>query len=90
MNIAPFYVGQRVIAVDAVEGSAIKNGKKYIISHCHYAECKRKFYWYVGVEGFDNKWLRPTIFAQMQENKISLMSFKEIVKLEEKEVLIDN
>ena len=31
-NIPPFYVGEPVEAVDAISGSLIKNGNKYVIS----------------------------------------------------------
>lgn len=66
-NIPPFYVGEPVEAVDTISGSLIKNGNKYVISDCHYSYCDNggMFYWYVGVEGFDNKWMRPSIFRSI-------------------------
>ena len=95
MNFAPFYIGQRVVAVDAVPNSKIKNGQHYTISDCYYAPsgnpiANGKSYWYVGVVGFDNNCLRPSIFAPLEQKKFPLMKFSEILKKEKTEVLIDN
>lgn len=95
MNYAPFYVGQKVVAVDAIEGSRIKNGQYYVISDCHYSPsgnpiANGQSFWYVGVMGFDNKWLRPGIFAPIEQKKFPLMTFKEINKVEKIEELINN
>lgn len=85
IEIAPFYVGQKVIAVDAMEGSKIKNGRQYIVNSCEYRESgnplsqKDKKYWYVGVEGHHNR-LRPGIFAPIEENFISISAEKILEK----------
>ena len=76
MNFAPFYIGQTVVAVDAITGSSIKNGQKYIVNSCDYAQSgnplsKGAYYWYVGVQGYHNR-LRPTIFAPINEDFISI------------------
>ena len=95
MNFAPFYVGQKVVAVDAVTNSLIKNGRIYTISSCQYSPsgnpiANGKLFWYIGVSGIDNEWLRPTIFAPLIQKKFPLMAFAQIMEKEKNEVLIDN
>lgn len=95
MNFAPFYVGQKVVAVDAMPTSRIKNGKCYTISTCHYSPsgnpiANGKSFWYVGVVGLDNNWMRPEIFAPLEQSAFPLMTFKEIIKAEEVDVLTNN
>ena len=59
----PFYKGQRVRgSSECHPDSNIKTGREYIVRICHYAECKGAWYWYVGVEGYDNDWLTPRLF----------------------------
>lgn len=71
----PFYVGEKVIAVDAMSGSLIKNGQVYEVYSCDMRRCSDGCsYWYVGVTGHHNS-LRPTIFAPIRG---VLMNFKEI------------
>ena len=77
-NNQPFYIGEKVVAVDAVASSHIKNNNVYTISDCYYSYCKGSYYWHVGVLGFHNKWLRPGIFASM--HKGLNMKFKELVE----------
>lgn len=86
-GFAPFYEGQRVLAVDALPGSSIKNGQQYIVSDCHYSPSNNpiangKWFWYVGIIGF-HRWLRPGIFAPIEENFQSI-SLSEILKEETK------
>lgn len=72
----PFYIGEKVVAVDALPGSLIKNGRPYEISACHYSSNNGKMYWYVGVVGVNNNWMRPSIFASMETAII--MSFEKL------------
>jgi len=63
----PFAINQKVVAVDAISGSRIKNGRVYEVYSCDYAQSTNpiangKFFWYVGVIGHHNR-LRPGIFA---------------------------
>ena len=95
MNFAPFYIGQYVVAVNAIPTSIIKNGKIYEISNCYYAPsgnpiANGKSFWYVGIEGFSNHSLRHTIFAPLIQKKFPLMTVKQIMEKEKNEVLIDN
>ena len=76
MKGQPFYVGQKVIAVDALRGSLIKNGTVYTILSCDFANG----YWYVGVEGSHNR-LRPTIFAPLDEQIMSFEKTCEEIKI---------
>ncbi len=78
VKVQPFYVGEEVVAIDAKKGSIIKNGNIYIISSCQYLQNNGRWYWYVGVTGVDNNFLRPTIFASMI--KIELMEFEKLNK----------
>jgi hypothetical protein len=73
--IAPFYIGEKVIAIDAIQGSIIKNGSIYEIYSCEYEQCNGNWYWYVGVIG-SHKWLRPSIFAPL--HTVELMCFEKI------------
>jgi len=84
-GMAPFYIGQNVVAVDAVAGSRIKNGQNYIVTSCDYLMSPNpiangKYFWYVGVKG-SHKWLRPTIFAPIEQAFISI-SLKEVLNIE--------
>lgn len=86
LNIAPFYPSQKVVAVDAHPQSRIKNGTEYVISHCHYSQsgnplANGKSFWYVGVEGNDNHWMRPGIFAPI-ESTFRSITFSEVIKIE--------
>lgn len=98
INIPPFYVGQSVVAVDAVPTSGFKNGTQYTISAVEY-----KFgnslhpigritkYWYVGIAGFSDTiaCYRPGIFAPI-EFEYSVITFKEMIAIENVEVLLNN
>lgn len=84
MNSAPFYVGETVIAVDALPGSHIKNGLLYCVYSC---ECRINPanglgpFWYVGVEREDYRshdWLTPRLFASIDTPQ--LMVFERISK----------
>lgn len=93
-NFAPFYAGQEVVAVDAMPGSAFKNGKDYTISAVEYKLGNSShpvgrvtYYWYVGIVGFADggAYYRPAIFAPKQT------IFKEIsFEVEKPEVLSVN
>lgn len=78
-NYQPFYLFEKVIAVDAIQGSIIKNGKVYTILSCEYVFCRNgnAFFWYVGVEGSHNR-LRPSIFASI--NRPAMMTFEKITE----------
>lgn len=80
--MAPFYITERVIAVDALPGSKIINGHQYTITCCHYSPSGNpiahgKSFWYVGVSGIDNNWLRPSIFASLLPD-MQEITFEEI------------
>lgn len=45
INFAPFYVGQRVVAVDAVPGAMFKNGTEYTVSAMKYALGNQHHQW---------------------------------------------
>lgn len=70
-NYAPFYVGQEVVAVDALPGSKFINGQDYIVAAIEYkinpVNGKGPF-WYIGIIGHANgeAWFRPGIFASKQ------------------------
>lgn len=93
MDLAPFYIGQKVVGSNRVlPSSRIKKGAPYVIRVC---ECMINPanglgpFWYVGVEEFpDHDWLAPYLFVPIQE--ASIMTFSEIRKVEENEVLINN
>lgn len=89
-NIAPFYVGQKVVAIDAVTGSSFKNGQSYIVSA---VECKLgnknhpigsvTNYWYIGIVGFADggAHFRPGIFAPLTSTFQSI-SFSKVMETE--------
>jgi hypothetical protein len=83
-ELAPFYVRQIVVAVDAHPQSKIKNGQLYTITSVDYCESGNpptgKKYWYVGVTGHHNR-LRPSIFAPFNQN-FQPVSLKNILELE--------
>lgn len=68
---APFNDGQKVVAVDAVPTSRIKNGQIYTVRTCHYSYCKGAYYWYVDIVEIHD-WLRPAIFAPLEEKFIAI------------------
>lgn len=89
-NFAPFYVGQKVVAVDAVDGSAFKNGTHYTVSAVEYKLGNKThpigrvtYYWYVGIEGHANAgaYFRPGIFAPIEE-KFESISLSEVLEME--------
>lgn len=96
-NFAPFYIGQKVVSVDAMPGSGFKNGQSYIVSSVeyklgnqHHPIGRVTHYWYVGIVGWHDggAYYRPSIFAPVIE--IPLMTFTEIKELETLEILIAN
>lgn len=80
---APFFPGDKIIAVNALDKSLFKNGKIYTVSACDYNLCKGCYYWYVGVHGITNgnAYYRPSIF-ELIESKFAyeddLLYLKEI------------
>lgn len=93
-NLQPFYVGQRVVAVDAASGSQFKNGQNYIVSaveyklgNPHHPIGRVTYYWYVGIIGFADggAYYRPAIFAPIQEN-FEAITFEKINELEKTSV----
>lgn len=85
LNLAPFFVGQNVIAVDAHPGSSIKNGQQYIVTSCDYVPVGNQssngiWVWYVGVTGSHNR-LRPSIFAPFEEVFQSI-SLEQVISIE--------
>lgn len=88
----PFYAGQRVIAVDAMPESRIKNGQVYTVSCCHSsinpANGKGPFI-YVGIVGHHD-WIRPGIFAPYEELTASIMTFEQIQEYKPLEIFINN
>ncbi len=97
-SVAPFYVGQEVVAVNAAPGAYFHNGQDYVISaveyklgNPHHPVGRVTKYWYVGIEGFNGggAYYRPGIFrAKLKLG--SKMTFKEIVETEVLEVLFNN
>jgi hypothetical protein len=78
----PFYVGETVIAVNALPKSEIKNGTLYVVYSC---ECRINPanglgpFWYVGVEtdGYkSHAGITPRLFASIE--RPSLMVFEKI------------
>lgn len=70
-EIGRFYPTQKVVAVDAMQNSTIKNGQIYTVSSYHYSQssnplAKGKFFWYIGIVGI-HEWLRPSIFAPLED-----------------------
>ena len=98
VNIAPFYPGQQVVAVDAMIGSYFKNGQDYVVTYCEYKPSGNPIdnpankYWYVGIEGWaeGKAYYRPSIFRAKETMQASLMTFTEIVAKEELQILINN
>lgn len=75
-GFAPFYAGQRVVAVKAPNGSKFKNGQEYTVSKCEYKFGNSQHpigrvtkYWYVGIVGFANggAYYAPYMFAPIPE-----------------------
>lgn len=90
INIAPFYVGQKVVAVDAVSGSAFKNGKTYTVASIeyklgnqHHPIGRVTYYWYVGIVGHADggAYFRPSIFAPIEE-KFRSISLEKVLEKE--------
>lgn len=91
-EIAPFYVGQKVVAVDAMPMSHFKNGQIYTVASIEYRLGNPNhpigritYYWYVGIVGHENggAYFRPAIFAPIEESFITI-SLKEITEIETK------
>ncbi len=91
MNFAPFYIGQKVVAVDAMPNSMFKNGQIYTVNSCTFEESGNpispagKKYWYVGVVG-SHPHCRPGIFRPLEEIKFPSMTFEQIKKVEKEEM----
>jgi len=90
INIAPFYAGQKVVAVDAVSGSRFKNGQIYTVSAVEYKLGNQNhpigrvtYYWYVGIVGFADggAYYRPAIFAPIEE-KFQPISLEKVLETE--------
>lgn len=90
--IPPFYVGQKVIAVDAMENSMFKNGTIYTVSAMDYhlgnpshPIGRVTYYWYIGIVGHSDggAYYRPSIFAPIVEN-VQTMEYvsQEVIKKE--------
>lgn len=100
MNLPPFYVGQRVIAVDAVIGAGFKNGQTYTVAAIEYRlgnpyhpVGRITYYWYVGIVGWENggAYYRPGIFAALEEETEWLaMTFAKLVEIEREQILLNN
>jgi hypothetical protein len=80
-NYAPFYAGQEVVAVKAVEGSRFKNGNDYVVSAIEYKINPANGtgpYWYIGIVGHNNgeAWFDPKIFAPKQT--VQFVKFEQI------------
>lgn len=90
---APFYAGQKVVAVDAMPGAVWKNGETYTISQCiiRIGNDGNK-YWYVGTTCYNNgeAHYRPSIFAPLQQKSFPLMTFAKIREIERIQILVDN
>lgn len=67
-----FYIGQKVIAVSAIQGSYIKNGTIYRVYSYEYVQNgSNGWFWYIGVENNSYKShdrLRPSIFVPIIDN----------------------
>lgn len=90
INFAPFYAGQKVVAVDAMEGATFKNGQNYVVSKVEYKLGNPShpigrvtYYWYVGIVGFSNggAYYRPTIFAPIEE-KFETITLEKVLEQE--------
>jgi hypothetical protein len=103
-NLAPFYVGQRVVAVNAALGSAFKNGTQYVIDaveynfgNPHHPVGRITKYWYVGIQGFPKSTISdrkayycPSIFAPVEQMDFPAIKLSEIIQSEVLEVMIAN
>lgn len=85
--MSPFYSGQRIVAVNALPGSAFINGQEYICSDCLWMRssnpiAKGKYFWYIGVVGHSNGgcYYRQSIFAPIPEmfQEVTFEKIKEI------------
>lgn len=78
----PFYVGEHVIAVDALPGAGVKNGLVYVVYSCETGKGQdNNQYWYVGVEGNGYKShnrITPRLFRSIEQ--LSLMMFEKVTK----------
>lgn len=99
LNIAPFFAGQKVVAVAAQPTSAFKNGQEYTVSameyrygNPHHPVGRITKYWYVGIVGFaDGKaYYAPYIFAPVKQKEYPAMTFTEILEKETEEILFNN
>jgi len=84
--IAPFCVGQLVIAVDAMPGSYFKNGTVYTVAAIEYKQSSNPiangaYFWYIGIIGHAGgvAHFRPSIFAPITEEMIAI-SFEKITE----------
>lgn len=90
IEIAPFYVGQKVVG-NPDYPHMVRNGKIYTITSCHLSINPANGtgpYWYVGVDANGHDWLAPYLFLPIQE--IPLMTFSQIQEVEKFEILIPN
>ena len=92
-NIAPFYIGQKVVASKYAEslgpGCRIKKGFTYVITGCHFSINPANGtgpYWYVGYDG-SAPYLSPKLFSPYQEMRFPSLTFEQIKKYEVKEVI---
>ena len=95
MNLAPFYVGQKVVGSNKVlPTSRIKKGHPYRIRVCFQSINPANGlgpFWYVGVDEWpEADWLGPHLFSPIEEAKLPLMTFSEIKESVKEEILIDN
>lgn len=88
--VAPFYVGQKVVAVRAVPGSSYKNGTVYTIKTCHYSYCENgnRHFWYVGVVELNTDWNTPTIFEPIGE-EFQYIELSEVLEIETKLISVN-
>lgn len=72
----PFYVGEVIVAVDALPGAFIKNGRTYRVVWCDKYFCNDQWFWGVRVH-VDSDWtLAPRIFRSMA--KFNKMIFEKL------------
>lgn len=99
LNIAPFFVGQKVVAVAAPPTSRFKNKQEYEVSameyrygNPHHPVGRVTKYWYVGIVGWANgkACYAPHMFAPVKQQEYPAMTFSEIVKMETEEILLNN
>jgi hypothetical protein len=104
-NLPPFYIGEVVEAIEEYNWygwNPIKKGNKYIVNDCFKCKCNTWMVFISGVQyhactecsncGYRNGkiYFEANMFRSLQQKSYPLMTFKEIVKKEEKEVLILN